>query len=181
MRLPRAAALAAVLAAACTSPQPCPTPLEECDGQCVDLRSDPRHCGGCGSACAAAEGCLDGACGSEFLPLCPGRSGGAFVTLGACDDAVKVWITRPEFISAAEAAVLGPAPGVPVLAFRAGTDCDAQWTWTVDPASARFEVGAPSSSCALCPAQIQAAIQANAIAGGIWCPTGATILAVDRR
>ena len=33
-----------------------------CDGACVDTQSDPRHCGACGRACAAADQCFGGVC-----------------------------------------------------------------------------------------------------------------------
>jgi hypothetical protein len=33
-----------------------------CGDDCVDPRSDPRHCGGCGRACGSNELCLDGLC-----------------------------------------------------------------------------------------------------------------------
>ena len=34
----------------------------ECDGECVNTRSDPQHCGGCDQPCDAAQACIDGAC-----------------------------------------------------------------------------------------------------------------------
>ena len=33
----------------------CPAGTEACDGDCVDTRSDVRHCGGCGQRCDAGE------------------------------------------------------------------------------------------------------------------------------
>lgn len=42
------------------SDQPCPDPLVDCDGECVDLDSDPDHCGGCFMPCD--ETCVDGMC-----------------------------------------------------------------------------------------------------------------------
>jgi hypothetical protein len=33
-----------------------------CGGACVDVGSDRRHCGGCGAACAAGQGCVAGIC-----------------------------------------------------------------------------------------------------------------------
>jgi hypothetical protein len=35
---------------------------ELCGGSCVSTGSDPKHCGGCGKACAASEVCESGAC-----------------------------------------------------------------------------------------------------------------------
>ncbi|SEM68733.1 hypothetical protein SAMN05444354_12124 [Stigmatella aurantiaca] len=40
--------------------------VERCDGACVSTGSDPKHCGGCGKACAAGEGCE----GSVCVALC---------------------------------------------------------------------------------------------------------------
>ncbi|WOL11753.1 stigma-specific STIG1-like protein 3 [Canna indica] len=33
-----------------------------CNKQCVDIKSHPLHCGGCGMACAFAQGCCKGMC-----------------------------------------------------------------------------------------------------------------------
>jgi hypothetical protein len=41
----------------------CPGGLVDCgDGTCVDLMSDPDHCGACGAACGAVQTCVGGAC-----------------------------------------------------------------------------------------------------------------------
>ena len=48
----------------------------ECAGVCVDARTDPSHCGGCGVACAAAEVCSAGVCTATCEPplvSCGGR------------------------------------------------------------------------------------------------------------
>ncbi len=37
-----------------------------CDGACVDLQADERHCGRCGRACGAGVECIEGACGGLF-------------------------------------------------------------------------------------------------------------------
>ncbi len=44
----------------------CPGGLAICDGACVNLSSDPIHCGSCsgnGSVCALGQRCVSGACG----------------------------------------------------------------------------------------------------------------------
>ena len=38
------------------------SPLEVCDGACVDTQTNPIHCGGCGSDCAADQVCFAGDC-----------------------------------------------------------------------------------------------------------------------
>lgn len=40
----------------------CPTGTEACDGRCVDLQSDPEHCGECETYCGALEECREGRC-----------------------------------------------------------------------------------------------------------------------
>jgi hypothetical protein len=53
-----------VLATACSSPKPdpCGSGRSSCDGTCVDLQSDAKHCGSCSKACAGSEICVAGAC-----------------------------------------------------------------------------------------------------------------------
>src|SRR4051812_10784288 len=40
----------------------CDLPLRMCEDRCVDLRTDPANCGGCGAACPADATCLEGRC-----------------------------------------------------------------------------------------------------------------------
>lgn len=54
----------------------CPDGQTPCEGQCVDLLSDPLHCNACGDPCGDGEQCVDGAC----TPSCA-------EPLIACDDA----------------------------------------------------------------------------------------------
>jgi hypothetical protein len=177
-----AAATLAALAAGCTSPQPCPSPLEECSGECVDVQSDRRHCGACERSCAPGEACLGGVCDPDPTAACPARTGGAFVTLAVCGQAVKAWVERSEFVDEALAAAPGPARRVPVFGVRGGSDCDGQWSWHPNPVSARFEAAAPSAACVACPEQVQANVATYVALGASgWCPTGATILSVDVR
>ena len=53
-----------------------------CFGECVDLSSDPKHCGGCGVPCALSEVCGNGVCSST----CPS---GTTNCDGACADLSK--------------------------------------------------------------------------------------------
>jgi hypothetical protein len=96
---------------------------------------------------------------------------------------VKAWIAEPDFIDAAEAlAGAGAAASYPVLDVRDGTDCDGQWTWHADPATARLEAAA-QVACAACPGDIEAA-KATWI-GAPWCPGSGDdpveFLGVERR
>ncbi|MHB8417463.1 MAG: hypothetical protein ACYDCL_05270 [Myxococcales bacterium] len=38
---------------------------ECCGNSCLDVASDPSHCGGCATQCASGESCLQGACGFD--------------------------------------------------------------------------------------------------------------------
>jgi len=57
---------------ACTSTvvvTACQDDEANCDGECVDLDSDPDHCGGCASQCSLGDSCVQGTCGTgECLP-----------------------------------------------------------------------------------------------------------------
>lgn len=63
----------------CRADLPCARGLSCCDGICVDLTRDTRHCGGCGVACGtqnATAACLFGVCRSsctEGFGDCNGR------------------------------------------------------------------------------------------------------------
>lgn len=46
----------------------CSIGLAECEGGCVDVRSDPLHCGECGRPCGAGQVCVDGRC-ARFRPV----------------------------------------------------------------------------------------------------------------
>jgi len=46
----------------------CTTGQTECDGACVDTQTNQNHCGSCGNACGASEGCTGGQC----KIACPG-------------------------------------------------------------------------------------------------------------
>ncbi|MEM9190527.1 MAG: hypothetical protein AAGF12_15185 [Myxococcota bacterium] len=43
----------------------CDDTKAQCGGTCVDLETDPAHCGGCGIGCAPGEPCRGGVCGCE--------------------------------------------------------------------------------------------------------------------
>jgi hypothetical protein len=182
------AALAAL--AACKNPQPCPKPLVECSGQCVDTQSDPRFCGACGVACRAGEVCGAGSCGLDSQSACPDRVGGGFVTLGypngasvACaGQVVKLWVRSASFLDDAVSYVGSTAlDRIPLLEVVAGADCDAAWTWHADPLSPTFVSTVNPADCGACPAGIQANVPGYVAAIHRWCPADVRILAVERR
>jgi hypothetical protein len=58
-----AAALAALTAlSACQEEITCPSGEAVCDGACLDLATDPAHCGTCGNACTGGASCKAGVC-----------------------------------------------------------------------------------------------------------------------
>ncbi len=96
-------AVACGFIAACVGPSP--IPCTQCGDQCVDLKTDERNCGGCGTTCSPGSVCADGicslvcptgltSCGSNCLdvrsdPANCGRCGvacarGEFCAAGSC-------------------------------------------------------------------------------------------------
>jgi hypothetical protein len=45
----------------------CAAGLTLCSGTCVDLTSDPTHCGGCETACDEGQSCIDRTCTGCFM------------------------------------------------------------------------------------------------------------------
>ena len=183
-----AAALAALAALSGCSGNPCIRPLNACGDLCVDLRSDRLHCGACGNACDATQACVLGACAIDTSGGCDGRTGGAFVTLSVCGDAVKVWATSDAFVARAEALVADPGsagPAVPRFDLALGTDCDSQWTWHTEPATPAFLAAPDAALCSACPGVVEGALAYWYADIGTWCPTpegqAVRVVAVDRR
>lgn len=177
-------ALALLAAAGCFTGTPCPSPLQQCGSTCYDLRSDPLHCGRCGRSCEGGLACVDGNCAADAGQVdCPGRTGGAFVTLERCDEVVKLWVTSESFISRAETLAADPSaagPSVPRFDLRAAADCDDQWSWHPDPATAAF-VASPEVVCDACPSQVEGALAYWLVDVGVWCPSATSIVAVNRK
>ena len=70
----------------------CRPGLSRCGEGCLDLASDPEHCGGCGQACGGDQRCLEGACTQAACPAdytdCDGacvRTDGHPLHCGGCD------------------------------------------------------------------------------------------------
>jgi hypothetical protein len=56
----------------------CDSPYTTCGAACVDLKTDPTNCGGCGKTCNGAETCSAGKCGLTCPPresVCTGDAG----------------------------------------------------------------------------------------------------------
>jgi hypothetical protein len=166
--------LAAAALVACGNPQPCPKPLHQCNGQCIDIQSNQTNCGGCGIACRANEACRAATCGASTRAVCPERNGGGFVTFGQCGQTVKLWFGgQPQFLSDAASFVGSTTPAATaVLSVVAGSDCDGQWSWSANDQTAAFQA-TPPAGCVACPSDIQG----NPAAHSTWCPRA--VLAVD--
>jgi hypothetical protein len=165
----------------CATAEPCPQPLQECGGTCVDVSSDVHHCGACNLACTGGLACVSGRCAVDQDVGCTTRGGGAFVTFAVCGAAVKVWVTNATFVAEAQAILDGAAPPHgPMLDLLAGPDCDDQWSFHPDPATARF-AGSAGATCDACPDTVQHEIAYFLFTVGQWCPSTADVVAVDRR
>lgn len=66
----------------------CPADQTRCDGRCVDVGSDPNHCGGCGIACEQYDGATTSCEGGECVYECvsPGESVQVCESAAACVD-----------------------------------------------------------------------------------------------
>jgi hypothetical protein len=62
----------------------CARDLQFCDPECVDVQTDPRHCGRCDRPCRACEHCREGACVpcDEACERCDGERG----CVSTCED-----------------------------------------------------------------------------------------------
>lgn len=49
-------------ASSTTQDDSCAAPRVTCGAECVDTKSDPKHCGRCGNGCPDGEACVDSAC-----------------------------------------------------------------------------------------------------------------------
>lgn len=47
----------------------CELGLTACGSDCVDIASDPQHCGSCGAPCSPGVACVEGACGDSIVAL----------------------------------------------------------------------------------------------------------------
>ncbi len=67
-----------------SNPNQCQSGLAACAGACINTQTDPKNCGGCGTACGATQQCVNGACSCSAL-------GATFIACGgACVDAASI-------------------------------------------------------------------------------------------
>jgi hypothetical protein len=69
----------------------CQSPFIRCGSTCVDPRTDPTNCGGCGHGCPTAANsvatCSDSQCGlscAAGFSLCAGKCCNGLCALGLC-------------------------------------------------------------------------------------------------
>src|SRR5262245_1315023 len=65
----------------------CTSAQQVCDGTCVEVRRDPRHCGRCGNVCPSGNACVDGQCAlscQQGLTNCAGFCVNPRTDLGHC-------------------------------------------------------------------------------------------------
>jgi hypothetical protein len=73
----------------CQAGPPCPPPLSECGGICVDLGNNPQHCGTCSTVCPSCPTgseaiCVGGTCScTSSCPVGLTECGGICVDLGS--------------------------------------------------------------------------------------------------
>jgi hypothetical protein len=113
--------------------------------------------------------------------LCAERSGGALITFAMCDETLTVWSTAPAFIDQALALLAAGEQLIPSFeTLRDATDCDAQWSWHVDPAAMSFAELA-IELCDGCPSHIEDDKDYWLGTVGQYCPWSARVVAVDDR
>jgi IPT/TIG domain-containing protein len=107
----------------------CTGMLSPCDGECVDLTSDPQHCGSCDGACAAGDLCCESACVTaascdfavtSLAPKLGMQNGGEWLTLHGAGFApgMRVYLgdgRAPTRVTDATTATIQTPPGLPGL------------------------------------------------------------------
>jgi hypothetical protein len=112
---------------------------------------------------------------------CAARTGGALVHFQICDEDLALWITDDDFIDEALDLVGQGQMRVPVFdELVAGTDCDPQWSWHVDPSQAEFAIAA-IEVCDGCPSFVESELEywVETVEG--YCPWLAEVASVDDR
>jgi len=114
--------------------------------------------------------------------LCASRTGGALVTFKiAGDEKLTLWVTDPAFIAAAKDKLTDGTTQIPMFeVLLDGTDCDAQYTWHVDPARVSFTDFA-TEVCDGLPSYIEHNKSEWLNKVHNYCPWQSQVIAVDAR
>lgn len=70
--------------------------------------------------------------------FCSDRVGGALITFNIAGETMTAWFTNTSFIDEALALETSGAMRTAMFQLVDGRDCDAQWSWHVDPLNAKF-------------------------------------------
>lgn len=112
---------------------------------------------------------------------CAKRTGGALVHFRICDEPLALWITDDEFIDEAIDNAGEGQVRVPVFdQVVAGTDCDPQWSWHVQPDQAGW-ADATIELCDGCPSYLEENLDDWIDQVGNYCPWSAEVESVDDR
>jgi hypothetical protein len=132
--------------------------------------------GGAGSGGTAGAGGS-----SDAGALCEERIEGALVDFDIVGESLTVWITNGEFIDEAKKLLASGDQRIPVFdGLLDGRDCDADWTWHVDPSSASF-ADFTIELCDGLPSHIEADKTYWIGTVKSYCPWSAKVTAVDDR
>lgn len=121
----RSLALLALLSACGASPivgAECRQGYTQCDDVCVDLGSDPAHCGACGLECDFGESCFAGVCTSFGDASVDAARGDGAVDDGAVDAGVDGSLDAPQYPDADGSTTDGAADGNTDAAMDGSTD-----------------------------------------------------------
>ncbi|MFO0560894.1 MAG: hypothetical protein U0269_22945 [Polyangiales bacterium] len=146
----------------------------ECAGMCVNVADDPRHCGGCGRACAAGQGCIMGVCTACAAPrlMCGADCINPDNTVQHCGGCGRSCPSRPN----ADARCSGGACSISCVGSFANCDRNDSNGCEVDTSNDRNHCGACGRSCGADRACVGGACVCAAgrsDCGGTCLPTGA--------
>jgi len=137
----------------------------------------PGSFGGGTSETDALVAALDAA--PPPLCTCAARPGGALVTFRIGRESMTVWVTNGDFIDRALRSVRTGRPLIPVFnRLLDGADCDAQWSWHVDPQDVMFASDA-TGACDGLPSFVEGNKPHWLETVGAFCPRSAVVTAVE--
>jgi glucose/arabinose dehydrogenase len=177
-------------ASACTLSQGIPAP------PFVDPRADPPVGSGRYFLLRAENACGAGTFGDgtglpdprdaldlALPPPCDpaARVGGAMISFRIAGESLAVWVTNDAFIDRAAELLASGGRRIPVFGtLLDGRDCDARWTWHVDPDDVSF-ADAAIELCDGLPSHIESNKTYWLKTVGSFCPWSAEVAAVDDR
>jgi hypothetical protein len=125
---------------------------------------------------SGGTGGAGGSGGSNML--CATRTGGALIDMTIAGESLRLWFTNMAFINEMAQNVGREAPRQPILDLVEGRDCDPQYTWHANPATARFAT-AQMDICAAWPSVVEQ--NKDLWVNSDWCPEEVHVVAVRRQ